>query len=180
LVRYKRPDLAVQTFKRLGKRLVVIGGGDLLDELRATANPNIEILGHQPLDVLRKYYAGARALIFPGEEDFGIVPVEAMASGRPVIAYARGGALETVEDGVTGVLFYQQKVDALAAAIERLEGMTFYREGIVAHARGFNKERFKNEMVQVIEDALGLAAPASIAESRNGLRRAQARAGIVF
>jgi glycosyltransferase involved in cell wall biosynthesis len=162
LVRYKRPDLAVQTFNKLGKRLVVIGGGDLLNELRATANPNIEIHGHQPFDVLRTYYAGARALIFPGEEDFGIVPVEAMASGRPVIAYARGGALETVEDGVTGVLFYQQKVDALAAAVEGLEGMTFDRDEIVAHARGFSKDRFKNEMLEVIEDALGLAASGPI------------------
>jgi glycosyltransferase involved in cell wall biosynthesis len=180
LVRYKRPDLAVQTFNKLGKRLVVIGGGELLDELRATANTNIEILGHQPFDVLRQYYAGARALIFPGEEDFGIVPLEAMASGRPVIAYARGGALETVEDGVTGVLFYQQKVEALAAAIEVLEGMTFDRKKIAAHARRFSKDRFKNEMVEAIEDELGLAAFGSIVESRNGVRQAKAGAGIAF
>ena len=108
LVRYKRPDLAVETFNGSGKQLVVIGGGEMLGELRRNAGPNVEILGSQPFETIRSHYRRCRALIFPGEEDFGIVPVEAMAAGRPVIAFGRGGVTETVVDGVTGILFDNQ------------------------------------------------------------------------
>lgn len=101
LVRYKRPDIAVRAFNATKRRLVVIGGGEMLAELRALAGPTVQVLGSQPFAALRHHYARARALIFPGEEDFGIVPVEAMASGRPVIAYGRGGATETVVAGRT-------------------------------------------------------------------------------
>ncbi len=121
LVRYKRPDIAVRAFNATGRRLVVIGGGEMLAELRALAGPTVEILGSQPFAQLRHHYARARGLIFPGEEDFGIVPVEAMASGRPVIAYGRGGATETVVDGLTGVFFDEQSEEALIDAIARLE-----------------------------------------------------------
>lgn len=154
LVRYKRPDLAVRTFNRLGKRLVVIGGGEMLPELKAMAGPTVELLGRQPFDVLRDAYAHAKGLIFPGEEDFGIVPVEMMASGRPVIAYGRGGALETVIDGLSGVLFDEQSEDALADAIARAERISFDPGAIVRHASGFGKARFKEQMAAAIEDTL--------------------------
>src|SRR5262249_57119601 len=98
LVRYKRPDLAVRAFNALGKKLIVIGGGEMLDELRREARSNVEMLGPQPFAVLRAHYARCRALIFPGEEEFCIVPVEAMASGRPVIAFRCGGAAGTRVD----------------------------------------------------------------------------------
>ena len=138
LVGYKRPELAVEAFNRTGQRLVVIGGGEMLAELRRIAKPNVTVLGPQPFDVLRHHYARCRALIFPGEEDFGIVPVEAMASGRPVIAFRRGGATETVLDGVSGVFFDEQSVDALiAAGVDTLgQGQDSPSTGEAAKAKG--------------------------------------------
>ena len=146
LVRYKRPDLAVRAFNGMGKRLVVIGGGEMLAELRALARPNVIMLGPQPFDVLREYYARCRALLFPGEEDFGIVPIEAMASGRPVLAYNRGGAAETVLPGVTGLLFDEQSVDAIVEAERAASRSHFNPREIVAHAQGFSAERFASKM----------------------------------
>jgi len=154
LVRYKRPDLAVQAFNRSGRELVVIGGGEMLEQLRREAKANVKILGPQPLHVLQFHYARCRALIFPGEEDFGIVPLEAMASGRPVVAFGCGGATETVMDGRTGVLFQRQTVGGLLEGVERVEATAFDVETIVAHARKFSEVRFKQQMSQVIEAAL--------------------------
>jgi glycosyltransferase involved in cell wall biosynthesis len=156
LVAYKKVELAVRTFNKLGKPLVVIGGGDLLDFIRSIARPNIRVLGHAAFDVLRSHYVRARALIFPGEEDFGIVPLEAMASGRPVIAFGRGGALETVVDGVTGLLFQEQTVDALAAAISQCEQMHWDGDAIAAHARSFGKDQFKTKMKAFVDEAMGI------------------------
>lgn len=158
LVRYKRPDLAVSAFSQAGKRLAVIGGGEMLDELRRMAGPTVEILGSQPFDRLRSFYARCRALIFPGEEDFGIVPVEAMASGRPVIAYGRGGALDSVVDGVTGTLFDEASVEALLDAVARSERTSFDPIQIRAHAETFNQQRFKREMRAVIDAQLAKSA----------------------
>ncbi len=154
LVRYKRPELAVAAFNRTGKRLVVIGGGEMLGELRALAGPTVEILGPQPFDVLQHHYARCRALIFPGEEDFGIVPVEAMASGRPVVAYDRGGATETVIDGITGTFFHEQSVDALLDAVDRCGRMPFEPGVAVAHAATFGADRFAASMSGFIDAAL--------------------------
>jgi glycosyltransferase involved in cell wall biosynthesis len=154
LVPYKRPDLAVKAFTALGKRLIVIGGGEMLCELRRQAGSNVEILGPQPFATLQSHYARCRALIFPGEEDFGIVPVEAMASGRPVIAFGRGGAIETVVSGVTGVFFDRQTVDDLIAAVERFETMHFDVKAIAAHAQIFNPVRFQRELQASISAAL--------------------------
>lgn len=153
LVRYKRPDIAVRAFNASKRRLVVIGGGEMLDELRALAGPTVQILGSQPFAVLRHHYARALGLIFPGEEDFGIVPVEAMASGRPVIAYGRGGATETVVDGRTGVFFDEQGEDALIDAVARLESLALDPAEIILHARQFNPARFERQMRQAVAEA---------------------------
>jgi glycosyltransferase involved in cell wall biosynthesis len=146
LVGYKRAELAVEAFNQTGKKLVVIGGGELLGTLKKIAKGNVTILGPQPFSVLKYHYAHCRALVFPGEEDFGIVPVEAMASGRPVIAYRRGGATETVIDSVTGVFFDEQSIDAIIEAVNRCENTTFQPDVIVEHARTFSTEIFEREM----------------------------------
>jgi glycosyltransferase involved in cell wall biosynthesis len=150
---YKRVDLAVRAFNRLGRQLVVIGDGPEDRRLRRLAGPSVKLLGAQPDEVLREHYASCRALIFPGEEDFGIVPVECMASGRPVIAYARGGALDTVRDGETGLFFPEQTVESLVDAVSRYERMErdFSSERIVEHARAFDREHFKARFGAMVE-----------------------------
>lgn len=154
LVRYKRPELAVEAFNRLQKPLVVIGGGEMLREIRGMAGPTVKILGPQPFSVLKHHYARCQALIFPGEEDFGIVPVEAMASGRPVIAYARGGATETVQDTVTGTFFRDQSVDSIIDAVERNRQIAFDPKRIAGHAAGFGLDRFTREMARFIDTTM--------------------------
>ena len=163
LVGYKRPDLAVEAFNRLGKRLVVIGGGEMLAHLRKIAKPNVTILGPQPFDKLRHHYARCKALVFPGEEDFGIVPVEAMASGRPVIAFGKGGATETVLDGETGLLFNHQTIDDIIDAVERVERMDFDPEAIAAHAASFGENVFTRKMKAFIHKCLNDGEHASLA-----------------
>ncbi|MDR3448539.1 MAG: glycosyltransferase [Alphaproteobacteria bacterium] len=154
LVAYKRPDLAIEAFNRTGRRLVVVGGGEMLAELRAMAEPNVVLLGSQPFSVLRQLYSQCRGLIFPGEEDFGIVPVEAMSSGRPVVAFGKGGALETVVDGLTGVFFKEQTVDSMIDAIERLEQMDLAPARIAEHARQFDTEVFMRQMKSLLQEKL--------------------------
>jgi glycosyltransferase involved in cell wall biosynthesis len=156
LVGYKRTDLAVEAFNRMGKPLIIIGDGEQFDHLCSQAKSNVKIMGRQPFSVIRDHYARCKALIFPGEEDFGIVPVEAMASGRPVIAYRKGGALETVVEGVTGLFFEQQTPDALIQTIEHYEEtqQQFIPERIIQHAQSFDKETFKIKIKQFIEEAL--------------------------
>ncbi len=154
LVPYKRPDLAVEVFNRTGRKLVVVGGGERLAMMRALAGPTVHVLGPQPFDRLRHYYARCRALIFPGEEDFGIVPVEAMASGRPVIAFNRGGATETVVEGATGTFFDEQTLDGLTAALDRFETMSFDPGAAVARARDFRADLFQSRMSAFIADRL--------------------------
>jgi len=145
LVSYKRPDLLVEAFNALGKPLTIIGGGEMLPALRRAAKPNVTLLGPQPFDVIRDHYARCRALVFPALEDFGIVPVEAMASGKPVIAFGQGGATETVVDGVSGLFFHEQTADALIDAIRRFESRSdgFDPRAIRAHAERFSEEAFK-------------------------------------
>ncbi len=154
LVAYKRPDLAIEAFNRTGKKLVIIGGGEMLKQLKAMAKSNITFLGSQPFDQLRHHYSRCKALIFPGEEDFGIVPVEAMASGRPVIAYGKGGALETVVDGVTGVFFKTQSVEAILDALDRLETIEFDPHAIAKHAFKFDETVFLSKMKKFIDKCL--------------------------
>jgi glycosyltransferase involved in cell wall biosynthesis len=146
LVSYKRPDLAVRAFNEMKLNLVVIGGGEMLDEVRRLAGPTVKVLGSQPFDILKQYYARCQALIFPGEEDFGMVPVEAMASGRPVIAFNKGGATETVADGVSGVFFGEQSVEAISSAIKRLAAIDIDPSKVAAQARKFGRDQFFQKM----------------------------------
>ena len=156
LVTYKRPDLAVHAFNESGRKLIVIGEGDMGDSLRKLAGENITFMGRQPFEVVREYLAKCKALVFPGLEDFGIVPVEAMASGRPVIAYGKGGALDSVIDGETGLFFYQQSIAALNDVIDRFERESdmFDPVKIVAHASNFSKARFKKDFMVLVNEVL--------------------------
>jgi len=155
LVTYKRVDLAVRAFTRMGKRLVVVGEGTQMAELKKVAGPSVELVGYQPFPVLRDYLARCRALVFPGEEDFGILPVEAMASGRPVIAFGSGGARETVSSPEVGVTFAEQTEDSLIDAVMRFEARdaTFDPAVIRRHAEGFSAALFRERMGRFIEDA---------------------------
>jgi glycosyltransferase involved in cell wall biosynthesis len=150
LVPYKRPELAVEAFNRMRKPLVVIGGGSMLHRIREIAGPTVTVMGPQQFAVLRHYYSRCRALVFPGEEDFGIVPVEAMASGRPVIAYGRGGATESVVPNATGLFFFEQNVEAIVAAVTASGEIEFEPENIAAHARRFGISRFKTEISDLV------------------------------
>jgi glycosyltransferase involved in cell wall biosynthesis len=143
LVAYKRVDLAVSACTRLGLPLVVAGSGPELERLRSLAGPTVRFEGSVSDERYLELLAGARALLFPGEEDFGIVPVEAMAAGVPVIAFGRGGVLDTVVDGVTGVLFHEQSAASVADALERADRTAFERDKLRAHADGFRPEVFR-------------------------------------
>lgn len=154
LVRYKRVDLAVDACSRLGRRLVVIGSGEQAKALRQRAGTTVTFLGWQPDAVVAEHLGKCRALLFPGHEDFGITPVEAMAAGCPVIAFGRGGALETVRDGETGLFFQEQTVESLCDAIRTLEGRAaFDPAALRTHALQFSRDRFQSEMRRVIEAA---------------------------
>lgn len=159
LVRYKKADLAVRAFNQLGLPLVVIGDGELYDEIRAAAGPNVKVLGRQSRAVILDHYRRCKALVFPGVEDFGIVPLEAMATGKPVIAYGRGGALETVVDGVTGLYFHEQTENGLIGAVQRLEcgDLVFDAATIRSHAAGFDIAVFNRRLLDLIECKTGIS-----------------------
>lgn len=154
LVPYKRVDLAVEAFNRLGRPLIVVGDGPEAPRLRAMARSNVTFAGEVSDAALRGYYRRCAALVFPGEEDFGLVPVEAQACGRPVIAYGQGGALESVIPGVTGTFFAEQTVDALAAAVRACEPGGFDSPGIRRHAEGFSHQRFHFQIAEFVERAV--------------------------
>ena len=146
LVGYKRNDLAVDACTRLGRRLVVIGTGPQRADLRRRAGRTVRLLGWQTDDVVRDHLRRCRALLFCGQEDFGMVPVEAQAAGRPVLAYRAGGALETVVEGRTGWFFDRQEVGGVVEAIQRFEadGMAADPIGIQEHAQQFSVARFRD------------------------------------
>lgn len=156
LVDYKRVELAIEACNRLKRSLRIVGNGREYARLKRLAGPSIKFLGFLPDEALSKHYAGCRALLFPGEEDFGIVPVEAQSYGRPVIAYGRGGALETVKglqdsvtaEDATGIFFHEQSVESLMEAILRFESLEnrFNPQAIRAHVQRFDASRFRTEI----------------------------------
>lgn len=151
LTSYKHPELAVEACRRLGRRLVVVGDGGMLKHLRRTAGPGTEFRGRLSGEALRSCYGRARALIFPGVEDFGIVPVEAMAAGTPVIALKAGGALETVAEGETGLFFPEQTTESLMAAIEKFEARSWDDSLCRKRAEAFDAEVFRTKMRALVE-----------------------------
>jgi glycosyltransferase involved in cell wall biosynthesis len=157
LVPYKRADVAVAACARLGRPLKVVGGGRGESGVMAAAGPDTEFLGRLHDRALPGVVAGARALLFPGEDDFGMVAVEAQAAGVPVIAYGRGGARDTVEDGVTGVLYDDPGVEGLSAAIERFETLSFDDGELRRRAARFAPERFRSEIADLLTTLNGEA-----------------------
>lgn len=153
LVPYKRVDLAIEAFNKLGWPLRVVGDGPLYRELRKLAKPNITFAGHLSDQEVAVELSQARALIFPAFEDFGIVPVEAQAAGRPVIAYGHGGATETVLDGVSGVFFPEQTADSLVDALRRFDALSFDAEIIRRHALKFSRLNFQEALGRFVAEA---------------------------
>ena len=152
LIGYKRPDLAIAACVKMGRKIVVIGAGNQRAALERqyAANPLVTFLGRVSDEELKATYGGAKALLFPGLEDFGIVPVEAQAAGTPVIAYGRGGALETVAENETGVFFSEQTDEALAAAIESFEAHAWSPDTCRANAAKFSASVFAEKMRRVV------------------------------
>jgi len=149
---YKRLDLAIEACNRLRRKLVIIGWGPKERALKRLAGPTITFLGKQPDHVVREHYRRCRALLFPGEEDFGLTPLEAQACGRPVIAYARGGCLETVLNRTTGLLFPEQTVESLAAAIREFERLELSPAAIRAHAERFDVRVFRRQLKNYVDE----------------------------
>ena len=160
LIPYKRIDIAIEACKRMNRRLVIIGDGPDRARLEKLADDRIEFLGRQPDQIVNYYLARCRALLFPGEEDFGMAPLEANAAGRPVIAYNAGGATETVVDGKTGVFFDQPNSRSLSGSIERFESMVWSQVLLRRHAEKFDYNVFAFRVLQF----LGSVAPSSCAQ----------------
>jgi glycosyltransferase involved in cell wall biosynthesis len=156
LVPYKRFDLAVEACKLLGRELVVIGGGPDRERLEglAAGHDNIRFLGRASDEVVADHARRARALLFPGEEDFGMTPLEVNAAGRPVVAFKAGGATETVIEGLNGVFFEEATAESLATAIVRLEGMSWDAAAIRKHAKGYDKSVFRERIRGFVEAAV--------------------------
>lgn len=150
LLSYKRVDLAIEACNRLHLPLKIVGSGPELERLKKLAGPTVEILGRVPDGEVERLFARCRAFLFPGEEDFGIAPLEAMAAGRPVIAYRAGGATETVREGKTGVFFDEPTVDSLVAAIQRFDSFVVDPKVIRAHAEEFDVKAFQKRLVNLV------------------------------
>jgi glycosyltransferase involved in cell wall biosynthesis len=167
LAPYKRIDLAIQAFNRMQKPLIIVGTGPLKTELQRLSGKTVSWLGWQTPEELKRLYGGCRAFVFPGEEDAGITPLEAQASGRPVVAFGRGGALETVvslseflvgrKDFFSGVFFPEQTEESLIRAVDDLETHThrLNPEKIRAHALTFDRQVFKERIIKTILEKLG-------------------------
>ncbi|MGQ9661138.1 MAG: glycosyltransferase [Kiritimatiellia bacterium] len=154
LVPYKRIDLAVDSYTRLGYPLRIVGVGTELRKLQAMAGPNVQFMGWQSDESVRELYRSCRLVVFPGEEDLGLVPLEAQACGRPVVAYAKGGALETVVNGATGILFEEQTVDSLLEAVQRCAARKWDRSVIRKNAERFSLPAFIAGLTASLEKCL--------------------------
>jgi len=147
---YKKADLVIEAFNKLGEKLKIVGSGTKKEELQKLAGPNIEFTGRVSDEMLAKYFSESKAFLFPQEEDFGIVALEAMAAGRPVIAYKKGGALESVVEGVTGEFFYPQTTEALEKVIKEFDVKKYDSQKIRQHALKFDKKVFKEKIMEYI------------------------------
>lgn len=145
---YKQVGITIEAFRRIGERLVVAGAGPDFERLAASAPSNVEFLGHIADDRLVPLMRRCKALIFPSRDDFGLIPVEAMACGRPVLAYAGGGSLYTSQPGVTGELFDEQTADAIEVAVRRFRPDAYDGERIRAHAMQWDSTRFRERLVE--------------------------------
>lgn len=154
MVPYKKIDLIVRAFAGMpDKKLIVIGEGPQFEKVKQAATPNITILGYQPFNVLRDHMQRAKAFVFAAEEDFGIIPVEAQACGTPVIAFGKGGALETVIEGKTGILFHEQTEQSIQDAVRKFESeFIFAPLNIRQHAESFSTERFNAQFKAFVEE----------------------------
>ncbi|MBS7562858.1 glycosyltransferase family 4 protein [Mucilaginibacter sp. Bleaf8] len=156
-VPYKKIDLIVKAFAKMpDKKLYVIGDGPDFQKVSKLAAPNTILLGYQPFSELKKYMAGAKAFVFAAEEDFGILPVEAQACGTPVIAFGKGGALETVVENYTGVYFSEQSSEAIINAVQYFENMKniFDPVKIAEHADKYSTARFKSEFKSYVDEVV--------------------------
>ncbi len=151
LVPYKRIDLAIEAFRHRKDELVIVGSGPSAARLKATAPPNVRFLGWTDDATLRALYQTCRACLLVGVEDFGIVPLEAQACGAPVVAYGKGGALDTVRDGETGVFFHEPTPEALSRAIDRVYSLGVNKTLLREWALGFSRETFQKRMREFIE-----------------------------
>ena len=152
LVPYKKVSLIVEAFTKMtDKKLLVIGDGPEMKNIKAKATENIKLLGHVSFAEMVQYFQKAKTFIFAAEEDFGIVPVEAQACGTPVLAYGKGGALETIQDGVSGSFFYEQSVDAIIKGIDTINNINFNPILVRKNAEKFSKERFEKEFKETVE-----------------------------
>jgi glycosyltransferase involved in cell wall biosynthesis len=157
LVPYRRIDILIEAFNRLQRPLLIAGDGRDRARLESLAESNIEFLGYVPDEELPDLMARCHAFMWPGEEDFGITPIQAMAAGRPVIAYAAGGALETVIPGRTGMLFEEQTADAIVEAVESFDPATMDVGEICAFAEQFDKELFKKKIERFVDEKIKAA-----------------------
>ncbi|MBU1019047.1 MAG: glycosyltransferase [Patescibacteria group bacterium] len=153
LTPYKRVDLAIELFNRLGRRLVIIGDGAARAQLEAGAGETIDFLGFKPDEVVKEYIENCRGLIFPGEDDFGIVPVEAMAAGKPVLAYGHGGATETIIEGETGEFFMEPTIESMEDGLARLmlNESVYSPTKIRQHANLFDREVFTENIKKALK-----------------------------
>jgi glycosyltransferase involved in cell wall biosynthesis len=154
LVPYKRVDLAIDAAVRTGRRLVILGGGPLEAALRRGTPPNVEIAGSVSRAEIMKVVGGARSLILPGVEDFGITPLEAMALGTPVVALGEGGVLDSVVEGQTGIFFRQPAVDSLCRALDEVERQEWSRDVLRARAAGFTRTHFRQRFGSALQQVL--------------------------
>jgi glycosyltransferase involved in cell wall biosynthesis len=154
LVPYKRVDLAIEACRRAGARLTVVGRGPELERLQRLGGPDVEFTGWLADEEIRQLYRRSSAVLLPGIEDFGMVPVEAQACGTPVVALAAGGATETILDGVTGVLVETPSAEAFAAGLERVTSLRRDTRAIRANAERFSRERFMTAFTKAVDDAI--------------------------
>jgi glycosyltransferase involved in cell wall biosynthesis len=154
LIAYKRIDLVIQAFNELSLPLVIVGDGPQRRVLEKMAQSNIQFKGHLSDQEVNRYFEGCRAFIFPGEEDFGITPLEANACGKPVIAYASGGALDSIRDGLNGLFFHAQTVPALKEAVRSSGEMDWDPKAIRAHAEGFSPKVFQQKIAQFVRQVV--------------------------